>query len=95
MSIKKDIVNALNEETAFVKLNEIAALHRWRKSALGEDVDRLEVSFKYISGVKGGWSFPIESRDYDGILDEVERYTREYMEMCAEAMAKNLRNGYR
>lgn len=95
MTLKKEIMAALEAEDAVVQLNELARIRRWKKDALGEDVDRMQVVFKYVAGVKGGWRSDIEARDYDGILEEVGSATRKYMEMCADQMAKNMKAGYR
>lgn len=95
MSIKKAIMAAVKANEARVNINEIAHLYRWTKSAIGEDVDEMEISFKYICGVKGGWNKAIKSRDYEGIIKEIEAATTEYFSMCAEQMNRNLRAGYR
>lgn len=95
MTLKKEIMAAVNSENVDVKINNISYLHRWKKDALGEDVDRMTINFSYVAGVRGGWTKEIESRDYDGIIEEIEDATNEYMRNCAEQMIKNLRAGYR
>lgn len=94
MTLKKEILAALNSESATVKLNDISYLSRWTKSPL-EDVDKLEITFQYITGIKGGRRYEIESRDYNGIIDEIEKYTAEYFADCAKQATSNIRNGYR
>lgn len=95
MSIKSEIVDLVKSEGGSVKINEIALLYRWTKDGLGEDVDGLHITFKYVCGVRGGWSKEIIARDYDGIIAEISAATETYMQMCAEKMISNLRAGYR
>lgn len=95
MTIKKEILAAINSENATVRINGIAYLKRWKKDALGNDVDRMMITFAYVAGIKGGWQREIESRDYNGIIAEIEEATSEYMSMCAEQLTKNIRAGYR
>ncbi len=96
MSVIKEINKAIKSTKAIVKINGISYLRRWTKTALGEDVDRLELVFCPIGGIsKGGSSYSVESRDLDGIIIEIETYTTEYLKEVAERAAKNLRAGYR
>ena len=95
MSIKSDITKMLNDGEGAVKISDIASLHHWTKTALGEPCDELEVKFKAMAGIKGGTRYPIKSRDYDGILKEVMDRTKEYFMECAYQSNKNLQNGYR
>ena len=93
--MKKEIMNALKAKEATVKINEICTLHRWTKDALGDEVDRLTVSFPYIVGIKGGKEYDIVARDYNGIIYEISECMGDYLTACAEEAAKNLRAGYR
>lgn len=95
MSIKSEITELIASGEGSVKINEITLLYRWTKDALGNDVDGLHVVFKYVSGVRGGWTKEIAARDYDGIIAEIGAAAETYMQMCAEKMISNLRAGYR
>lgn len=95
MSIKKEIMAAIDQDEATVKLNSISYLKRWRKDYKGADVDFMEITFSYVVGIKGGKRYLIQSRDYDGIVAEINQYTADYLKECAETAAKNLQAGYR
>ena len=94
MTLKKEILAALKAKEAEVKLNNVSILHRWTES-LDRDVDGLAIYFHFISGIKGGRRYDIQSRDYDGIMDEIQKYTEEYFAECAKKTVENIRNGYR
>lgn len=95
MSIKREIMEAINLDEATVQLNSISYIQRWRKDYKGSDVDCMEIRFKYVVGIKGGKTYLITARDYDGIVSEINQYTAEYLSECAETAAKNLQAGYR
>lgn len=93
MSIKEKIIAAVKSEAADVKINSVTQLRRWTRDGLGENVDRLEVHFDYIGGVKGGKSYEINARDYDGIVAEIDVCIKDYLSECADKMISNLKNG--
>ena len=95
MTFEQEIMEAIKAESADVKLNAITSLHRWTKDGMGEKVDRMDVHFDYVCGIKGGKNYEINSRDYDGIIKEVSDYTKDYLSKCADKMIQNLENGYR
>lgn len=95
MSIKKDIVKLINSESDTVKLNDISYLKRYRKDYLGNDVDVLQIVFRYVIGIKGGKYYDISARDYDGVVAEIDKLTHEYLAECADEAVKNIANGYR
>ena len=88
-------MNALTQEEATVRINEICYLFRFTKDALGNDVDHLILNFKYVVGIKGGVFYEVKARDYDGIIEEVFNCTKHYLEECAKKATANLRAGYR
>ena len=94
-SIKKDIMAMLANGEGDVTLNEIAALSYNTKPVLGAPVDHLVIRFSYVTGLKGGRVELIESRDYDGIINEASKAINAYLIACADAAISNLKNGYR
>ena len=94
MSIKKDIINLVMSEEGTVRINEITTIIRWTKNAVNAPVDRMVVTFAHVAGVRGGQTFDISARDYDGILKEIADCTHIYLENCADQMIQNMKNGY-
>ena len=94
MSIKKEIMNALKND-GVVKINEVSYLKRWTKDGLNNPCDGLSLTFRYITGIKGGWVYDIDARNYEGIVDEICEKTKAYFADCAMTAASNLRAGYR
>lgn len=99
MSIKKDIMTALSfaDERVNVRINNITTLCFWKYEGMlsGTWFDNIVVYFDYVGGVRGGWSKEINSRDYSGIISEVETAIKEYSDMIADKLIKNLEAGYR
>lgn len=94
MSIKKDIEAALRDGGT-VQLNGVSYLYRWKEDWKGDQVDGLEVVFKYVCGVRGGKRYDLVARDYDGIIAEVSDRTKDYFAEVADTLGSNLSNGYR
>ena len=94
-TIKKGILEMLNKGEGSTKINNISVLSYNTENAIGENVDNLVLTFKYIGGVKGGAETEIKARTYEGIIVEIETATKKYFEDCADELNKNLKNGYR
>lgn len=94
MSIRKEVEKILKDGTGTVQINEIATLSRATENYVGK-IDILDLSFRYIGGVKGGKIYEIKARDYDGVVAEIEAATKDYMAKCADGLCAWLRNGCR
>ncbi len=98
MSIKKDIIKMIDTNGMTVNLNRISHIYRQKVSRdediLGREIDKITLVFKFVAGIKGGARYDIESRDYEGIIAEIQAYTIDYLMRCAEQANKNLENGY-
>lgn len=92
--MKKEIINLVNSEEGTFRINNIATLRRWTKSALNENVDKLAIEFDRINNVYFGNSVEIESRDFAGIIEECEEATTAFLCAVALKLNNNLRNGY-
>ena len=91
--MKKQIENLLASENSTLDLNKFATLHRWQKDALNDqDCDCLVCSISLISSC--ACIRDISSRDWKGIIAEVEEIIREVFAKAAETLCKNLENGY-
>lgn len=93
--MKKEILNLIESSEGEFVLNNISYLRRWKTSAIGENVDRLEIEFKNINNVNFGMtSKEIIARDYDGIIDEATTATKEYLQEVSDKLCRNLKSGY-
>lgn len=95
MSLVKEIKSLLKAEEGEVKVNSISYLKRWTKDTLGDKCDCLELRFDYVSGVRGGATYTINSRTYEGVMTEIEECIRYYFSSCMETTISNLKAGYR
>ena len=89
--MKKEIEALLASENAYLKLNRYCTLHRWTKSGC-IDVDKLEVNFSILSVC--GQAAAINSRDWRGIVEEVQAAQTAAFAAVAEELNGHLRNGY-
>lgn len=91
--MKKQIENLLASENSTLDLNKFATLHRWQKDALnGKDCDGLICEISVISSCD--CIRDITSRDWKGIIAEVEEIIREVFAKAAGALCRDLENGY-
>ena len=90
--MKIEIMELINSESASLKINKFLCLERWKKDAIGNKVDKLEAIFS-IQCVRSR-HFEIKSRDYNGILAEVQECQTKAFSEAAEEYNKQLRNGY-
>lgn len=96
--MKKVIIALVNSDEGFFDINNICYLSRWTTNALGMDVDCLELRFRVLNGINFGFDFnntTIKSRDYDGIISEVEQLITAYIELVKERLICDLKAGYR
>ena len=93
--MKKEILNLIESNEGEFVLNNISYLRRWKKSAIGESVDKLVVEFENINNVNFGMaSREIVSRDYNGIINEITIATKEYLQEVSNRLCSNLKCGY-
>ena len=90
--MKKELTELINSENSSLKINKFLCLERWKKDAIGNKVDKLEAIFS-IQHI-GSRNFEIKSRDYNGIIAEVQEYQTKAFVEAAEEYNKQLRNGY-
>ena len=90
--MKKEIMELINSEEGTLKVNKFCMLRRWTKTALNEDVDKLEAIFSithYSSHV-----VEIQSREWKSIVDEVALAQAKAFADSADELNKQLINGY-
>ena len=94
--MKKEIMHLLSESDGALRLNNILTLRRRKIDIYGDAVDILFAEFDPVNGV----NFPekahmdIQSRDYSGIIQEVENCIDEYLQSVSDRLRSNLINGY-
>lgn len=92
--MKKEIMKLVNSPDGQLRINNVCTLRRWTRDGVGQTVDCLKLTFDTINGVEfSGWT-AINSRDYDGIIDEISQATEAFFASVAETLVKELKNGY-
>lgn len=90
--MKKEINELLKSERAYLNINEYCSLKRWTKDAYNEVVDCLEVEFSITS--KFDYIAKIESRDWQGIVAEIQEHQAKAFASAAEKYNSELKAGY-
>ena len=90
--MKNEIIELLNSEEGTLKINKFCTLHRWTKSALNEDVDRLQAIFSITR--YSSHTVDIDSRTWRAIVDDVASAQSKAFADSAEELNKQLLNGY-
>lgn len=91
--MKKEIMNVIKNGGSF-KINQAISLDRdFGINAAGEKVDKLRACIK-VCGITGWYNAEIISRDYDGIIEELnEAISTAYAE-AASNLCKQMKAGY-
>lgn len=90
--MKKEIMELINSEEGTLKINDFCTLYRWTKTALNEDVDKLEARFSIIH--YSSHVVEIQSREWRSIVDEVAYAQTKAFADSADELNKQLINGY-
>lgn len=90
--MKKEITTLLAANDGKLQLNSFCTLGRYTKNALGMDVDELVAYFSIISSCDR--MVHIQSRDWQGIIQEVQAAQTEVFASAAEKLNSELANGY-
>lgn len=90
--MKKEIENLINSENGKIDINKCCVLYRWTENALGDPVDCLHVEFNIIG--KPDYVFPIKSREWRKIVEEIAEAQTIAFQKMAEKLNKELENGY-
>lgn len=90
---KKKIMDVVNQDGASISINGISTLRRdihedyFEK---GKTIDRLTLEFS--DAVKE--HIEITSREYAGIMAEIEQATRDHMQRVTDKLINDIRAGY-
>lgn len=95
--MKKEIMNIINNGGTF-KINNAVSLVRelgeWKYTdTLSDKVDVLHAEIK-VAGIKGWYTATIKSRDYDGIIAELNVAIKTAYAEAADNLCKELKAGY-
>ena len=90
--MKKEIENLIRSEDALLRLSPFCALHRWTKDGIGNPVDHLTADFRILSSHDA--SIEIQSRDWNGILAEVQEAQARVFAEAAKTLNREIANGY-
>lgn len=93
---KSDIMKLVNSSEGIIRINPICTLRRWTVDSLGNrPVDRLSLDFDSINGMGRFVGFvEIQSREYSGIIAEIESAIKAKMEEVSACLCTALKNGY-
>lgn len=90
--MKKEIENLVRSEDALLRLSPFCALHRRKKDGIGTPVDHLTADFRILSSHDA--SVEIQSRDWNGILVEVQEAQTQVFAEAAKTLNREISNGY-
>ena len=90
--MKKEIENLIRSEDALLRLSPFCTLHRWTKDEIGTPVDYLTADFWILSSHDA--SIEIKSRDWNGILVEVQEAQTRIFAEAAKILNREIANGY-
>lgn len=90
--MKKAFIDLLNGEDSTLRINKFCTIHRWTKDALGNPVDKLEVTFSITSAFSH--SYVIDSREWRSVVSEIQRFQTKAFADAAETLNRHLANGY-
>lgn len=91
--MKKEIIALLDSTNASLKINEFCTLRRWTKVPGREaPVDRLQAVFSLTHA--SSHSFEIKSREWRGIVAEIQEAQTQAFAAAAEEFNRQLANGY-
>ena len=93
--MKKEIMNLVASKEGEFRINSVCKLHRWTSIPGNNNLDKLALNFDRIADMgRFVHNVEIESRDYDGIIDEITQAIDAHFAEIAEWLKKCLVNGY-
>lgn len=93
--MKNEIMEMLKTTEGVFRINNISKIRWNRFDALNNEVNKLRVEFDNINNVNFAlYDTEIKSRDYNGIIEEVQQITSNFLNKVADELNKNLRAGY-
>lgn len=91
--MKKKLMKAI-ESGGHLKINEAITLNREIGiNFVGEKIDCLTVRIK-VAGIKGWYEEKIKSRDYNGIIKELNVIIQKAYSQASESLCKAINAGY-
>ncbi len=91
--MKKEITNIIKNGESF-KINEAIRLDReCGVKIAGKEVDKLSAVIKVV-GIKGGYNAEIISREYSGIIEELNAAIEKAYAEAASNLCKQMKAGY-
>ena len=91
--MKKEIMNIIKNGGS-IKINEAISLDREVGARIaGEEVDKLTARIKVV-GIKGWYNTEIISREYNGIIEELNAAIEKAYAEAASNLCKQMKAGY-
>lgn len=89
--MKKEIEALVASKSGMIKVNQICTLKRWTSNPVESDIDMLEVTFSITH--YSSHSYMIESRNWQGIVEEIQERQAEAFAEAAEDLNRLLKGG--
>lgn len=95
MAVNKTKFNELlKKEYGHLKINDMFVLYRWQKTALGEEVDKLQVICNNPIGARSDNHYYLEARNYADFLIELSEVVQDYFEKLAKNESAKIINNH-
>lgn len=92
--MKKEIMKIIANGEGEFYLNGFCKIWAETHKGFGSDGDITNVYAHFKSDVGTFVDYRIESRDYEGIISEVQMYTEQYLDSIKNKLIKSLKAGY-
>ena len=96
--MKKEIKELLEQKDGFLQINELFKLHRWvleeNTDVIGRTGDYLELEMTNKYGKTRSGAIRIESRDVQGIMQEVSAAIEKMMDEFKNTLVRYWNGGY-
>lgn len=96
--MKKELKELLSEQDGLLQINEMFKLHHWilnnESDILGRSGDFLELEMANKNGKVRSGAIRIESRDVQGIMQEVSLAMEKMLEQYKESLVRYWNGGY-
>lgn len=95
ISLYKDIENILKVENGTCEINNLCFLKKWTVNRNNKKIDVLTLEFYAINGRRYVGIYTINSRDFNGVLNEIKSAINDGLQEINDRLIKDINAGYR